>query len=194
MRKGLLYAPMILLLLLCSCGTTNKTTEEIQARYAGIQTAAMEAEVISHLEAEDRTYLLRCDYNASGESETTVLEPAELAGLTAILEGEGLSLRYDGSCLSAGDASDVSPADCLPRLMRSVAQGYVKAQGSEKIEGTPCDYALFDTTGENGKVEVAVWFTKDDGRPYYWEFSQGNQVILSGTCRSFAAAEAETAE
>jgi outer membrane lipoprotein-sorting protein len=193
-RKGLLYAPMILLLL-CSCGATNEQTSDIQSRYANVESATMEAEVISHLEVEDRTYVLSRTYSAEGESQTTVVEPAELAGLMAGLTGEELTLTYDGSCLSAGEQNDVSPADCLPRLIRAIAQGYVKEQGNEKIEGVDCRYALFDTTGrDGGKVAYAVWFAKDDGRPYYWEISCGGKVIMSGTCRSFSTTEKQTGE
>jgi outer membrane lipoprotein-sorting protein len=193
-RKELLYAPMILLLL-CSCGATNEQTTDIQARYASIESAVFEADVCSHLEAEDRSYTLTCQYHADGASETTVMQPAELAGLTAVLEGEELKLTYDGSCLSAGEDNDISPADCLPRLLRAIAQGYVKEQGSEKMEDVDCRYALFDTTGrDGGKVEYAVWLAKDDGRPYYWEISCSGKVILSGTCRSFTATEQQTEE
>lgn len=190
MRKLLMLCAPMILLLLCSCGAATGQTAELQSQYQATQTAVMEAEVTSHLSTDDRTYTLRCDYDAAGRSDVTVLAPASLAGLTAGVEGDKLTLNYDGSCLDAGLLGDVCAADCLPRLMKAVSGGYVTEQSREKLEGTECLRVVFDTTGSSGeKVDYAVWFTASEQLPCYMEISTGGQVVLSGVFHSFTKGE-----
>jgi len=189
-RKLLLLCAPMILLLLCACGASAGQTAELQTQYQNIRTAVMEAEVISHLPTDDRTYTLRCSYDASGKSTVAVLAPASLANLTAGVEGDKLTLSYDGSCLDAGLLGDVCAADCLPRLMRAVSEGYVTERSREKLAGNEYLRVVFDTTGPSGaKVDYAVWFTDPEQLPYYMEISTGGQVALSGVFRSFTKGE-----
>lgn len=190
MRKMLLFCAPMILLLLCSCGATAGQTENLQTQYQNVQTASMEAEITSHLEKDDRTFTLRCDYDAAGKSTISVLAPADMADLSAVVEGDKLSLAYDGTCLDAGLLGDVCAADCLPRLMRAAATGYVTERGEEKIDGIPCLRVVFDVTGgSGGKVNYAVWFAQSDLTPHYMEISTGGTVILSGVFHAFTVGE-----
>ena len=104
MRKALLFAPM-LLLLLTACGGGEKKEEDLtaqlQAQYAAVASATMEADITCHYEDEARQYTLLCAYTPQA-STVTVLSPANLAGISATVEDGTLSLSYDGISLDAG--------------------------------------------------------------------------------------------
>ena len=70
--------------LLCGCGGGEKTLA-VQEQYRTVRTADMEAEVVSHTATDDRRFVLTCQYDTEGQSITTVKEPQELKGLTAVL-------------------------------------------------------------------------------------------------------------
>ena len=93
--------PLLLCLLLCGCGGTE-TGNAVQEQYRTVRTAQMEAEVTSHTSADSRTFTLQCRYDAAGDSVTTVTAPGELAGLTAIVSGEDMTISCDGLQLPAG--------------------------------------------------------------------------------------------
>ena len=77
MRKALLFAPM-LLLLLTACGGGEKKEEDLtaqlQAQYAAVASATMEADITCHYEDEARQYTLLCAYTPQA-STVTVLSP-----------------------------------------------------------------------------------------------------------------------
>ena len=97
----------------------------------------MEAEITCHLETENRTFTVSCDWTPTGAG-TTVTGPEDLAGLTASVSGEDLTVSYDGAALSAGSLRDVAPANCLPWLLRAMEEGYLVDAGQETLEGLDC--------------------------------------------------------
>lgn len=176
-------------LLLCGCGT-GETAASVQEQYRTVVTAEMEAEVISRQESGDRTFTLTCRYQREGQSVTTVVEPEELKGLTAVLVDGELSLESRGELLPAGDVTDVCPANCLPLLLETLAAGYLAEQGTETLEGTACLRLTLETTGCSGEtVRCAVWLEENSLLPLYAEYAQNGQVVLtvrmvSFTCRT----------
>ena len=101
MRKALLFAPMLMLLLTACGGEEKDPAAELQAQYANLAGAVMEAEVSCHYADEDRAYTLLCDY-APERSTVTVLSPANLAGISATVENGTLTLSYEDISLDAG--------------------------------------------------------------------------------------------
>ena len=130
MKKMILW---LLLAAVCLCGCGRKTasqTDALRQRYRDMQAAHMEAEITCHLETENRTFTVSCDWTPTGTG-TTVTAPEDLAGLTASVSGEDLTVSYDGAALSAGSLRDVAPANCLPWLLHAVAEGYLAEAGRE---------------------------------------------------------------
>ena len=68
---------------------------------------------------------------------TTVMAPEELAGLSATVTGEKLLIQYDGPALAAGVGDTVSPANCIPYLLRALAEGYVLEVGRRRCWRIP---------------------------------------------------------
>lgn len=185
MKKCLVWL-LAAALLLTSCGKkTASQAESLRQRYRELQTARMEAEITCHLETEQRTYTVQCQWDRAG-ARTTVTGPEDLAGLTASVSGEDLTVSYDGAALSAGSLRDLAPANCLPWLMRATEEGYLVDAGQETLEELDCLRLALDTTAPGGKVLCTVWLG-GDGAPLYAEFSQDSRVVLTARLLSFTS-------
>ena len=177
---------LAVLALLAGCGKkTASQAESLRQRYREMQAAHMEAEITCHLETENRTFTVSCDWTPTGAG-TTVTGPEDLAGLTASVSGEDLTVSYDGAALSAGSLRDVAPANCLPWLLRAMEEGYLVEAGQETLEGLDCLRLALDTTAPGGKVLCTVWLG-GDGAPLYAEFSQDSRVVLTARLLSFTS-------
>lgn len=183
--KKIFASLLPLLLLLTACGETAQTAENIQTQYARLATADLAAKVTCHLSGESRTYELTCVVTTDGAS-TTVTAPEELAGITATISPDGLTVTYDGTALSAGDLYDVCPANCLPYLLNAIAEGYLLEQGTEDLDGVACYRMALDTTAKSGeKVLCTVWIDQNTLIPRYAEFAQNDTVILTAEMAAF---------
>ena len=183
--KKLFALLLPLTLLLTACGEGVQTAKNIQTQYAQLSTADMAAKVTCHLGEETRTYELTCTVTTDGAS-TTVTAPEELAGITATVTPDGLTVTYDGTSLSAGDLYDVCPANCLPYLLNAVADGYLLEQNAEDLNGVPCYRMALDTTAKSGeKVLCTVWIDQETLIPRYAEFAQNDTVLLTAELTAF---------
>ena len=159
MKKCLVWL-LAAALLLAGCGKkTASQAESLRQRYREMQAAHMEAEITCHLETENRTFTVSCDWTPTGAG-TTVTGPEDLAGLT--------------------------PANCLPWLLRAMEEGYLVDAGQETLEGLDCLRLALDTTAPGGKVLCTVWLG-GDGAPLYAEFSQDSRVVLTARLLSFTS-------
>ena len=176
------------LLLLCGCG--GRKALDVQEQYRSVTSAELEAEAFSCSVSAGRCLTLSCRYNPPGQSVTTDTATRELAGLSAVLAGDTLSVRSGDTLLPAGASTDVCPANCLPYLLDALSGGYLTEQNEETLEGTPCLRLSLDTVAPSGApVQCAVWLDKTTLIPLYGEFSQNGQVVLtvkmlSFTCRT----------
>ena len=185
MKKVLLLA-LCLTLLLCGCGRgEEEEVRALQQRYDALQQATMGSEITCHFDGGSRSFTVVTTCEAQGAT-TTITAPEELAGISATVTGEELLLRYEGAALSAGVPAVLSPAACVPYLLRSVAQGYLLDYGGETIDGMDCLRAAFDTTAPDGsKILCTVWFERETGVPCYTEFSTDGVVVLTIRTLSF---------
>lgn len=184
--------PLLLCAVLCGCGG-GETGNAVQEQYRTLETARLEAEVTSHTSTDSRTFTLLCSYDADGDAVTTVTDPGELAGLTAVVSGTDMTLSSEGLQLPAGASLDICPANCLPYLLRALADGYVLEQSSEALDDTPCLRLALDTTapGGGGKVLCAVWLDAEGLFPRYAEFSRNEQVVLTVKLLAFTCTTSE---
>ena len=178
MRKALLFAPM-LMLLLAGCGGEEKDlAADIQSQYAALTSAVMEADVTCHYDDEVRAYTLLCAYTPES-STVTVLAPENLSGISATVADGKLTLSYDDISLDAGSysAAAVSPVAALPKLMEAAASGYVTEQSEEKLEERDCLRLSCDLSGEEG-TQYATWFDEETLLPLKSEVSAGGTVVF----------------
>lgn len=179
MRKALLFAPMLMLLLTaCGGGEERDAAAELQAQYAAVASAAMEAEVTCHYADEVRTYTLLCAYTPA-KSTVTVLSPANLSGISATVTEGALQLSYEDVSLDAGgySAAAISPVAALPRLMEAAALGYVTEQSEETLEERPCLRLSCDLAGEEGTV-YTTWFDRETLLPLRSEIAADGALVF----------------
>lgn len=181
--------PWLLLaaLLLTGCGRAKKA-EALQEHYAAVRSAELTADVVCHLAGGSRTFTLDCAYDRDGNSAVTVTAPEELAGITASVSGEDLTLTYGDLSLSAGMLTDLCPANCLPWLLKAASSGYVLEEGREVLGETGCLRLALDTTAPSGdKVVIAAWFDDETLDPVYAEFTIADHLVMSAEITSFRA-------
>lgn len=187
MRKALLFAPM-LMLLLTACGGRGEKADpaaELQAQYAAVASATMEADVTCNYGDEERVYTLLCAYTPEG-STVTVLSPAALSGISAAVSDGKLSLSYEDVSLDAGEyaAAAVSPVVVLPRLMTAAAAGYVTEQSEETLDERPCLRLACDLPDDES-VLYTTWFDRETLLPLRSEVSADGEVVFRVAWNNF---------
>ena len=187
MRKALLFAPM-LMLLLTACGGGGEKTDpaaELQAQYAAVASATMEADVTCHYDDEERVYTLLCVYTPT-ESTVTVLSPAALSGISATVADGELPLSYEDISLDAGtySAAAISPVAALPRLMMAAASGYVTEQSEETVNERPCLRLACDLPDDE-KILYTTWFDQETLLPLRSEISADGTVAFQVAWNKF---------
>lgn len=177
MRRGFL-AGLLALVLLCGCAAEQPgRAEALAQKYAALPGYAAEVKVDVPRPAETLHYT----FSVRGEGEETrvrVLEPEELAGVTATLRGEELTLSYDDLVLDAGSASSrVSALSGVPLVLRAAAEGFVCTENTEQWGGEEALRVCYETEREGETLHVTVFFAADDA-PLYAEIAQGEKIIL----------------
>lgn len=197
MRKAMLFAPMLMLLLTaCGGGPEKDPVEELQRQYAVVGAATMEADVTCSYEDEVREYTLLCAYTPQS-STVTVLSPASLSGISATVEGEELTLSYEDISLDAGSytADAVSPVAALPGLMKAAAEGYPTEQSRETVGERSC-LRLACYLGDEADILYTTWFDEETLLPLQSEISVEGKTVFAVAWSRFEVTEyvAEPAE
>ena len=87
----------------------------------------------------------------------------------------------------------MSPANCIPYLLRALAEGYVLEVGEETLEDIPCLRLALDTTDADGeKVVCTVWLAEED--PVYAELSRDGKLLLSVRFTAFQQTKSDGGE
>ena len=180
MRKALLFAPM-LMLLLTACGGGEEKVDpaaELQAQYAALASATMEADVTCHYTDEVRTYTLLCAYTPA-ESTVTVLSPANLSGISATVADGKLHLSYEDISLDAGSysAAAISPVAALPRLMAAAGSGYITEQSKETLAERECLRLACDLPDDEATV-YTTWFDQETLLPLRSEIAVDGETVF----------------
>lgn len=187
--KKIIPGVLLTILLLCGCGGgSTEEAQEAQRHYAQLQGACLEAELCCHLETESRSFTVSCNWQRDQGASTTVTAPEHLAGLTASVSGQELTVSYDGIALSAGALWDIVPANALPWLLRALSEGYLLEAGRETLEGEDClRLSLDNSLSGGGKLLCTVWLRRADLLPLYAEFSQDGRMVLTARLLSFTS-------
>ena len=189
MRKTLLFAPMLMLLLTGCGGEKTDPVAGLQQQYAAVESATMEADITCHYDDEVREYTLLCAYTPE-RSTVTVLAPENLAGISAAIEGGMLTLSYDDLSLDAGtySAAAVSPVVALPKLVEAAAWGYPTEQSEEMIGERTCIRLGCDLNDEPGTV-YTTWFDKETLLPLKSEIAADGVLVFEIAWSRFEVTE-----
>ncbi len=186
MRKALLFAPMLMLLLTaCGGGEEKDLGAELQQQYAQLSAATMEADITCHYGDEVREYTMLCAYTPDS-STVTVLAPEDLAGISATVSGGELTLSYDDISLDAGtySAAAVSPVAALPRLMEAAGRGFVTEHSRETVGERQCLRLCCDLEGQEDTV-YATWFDEETLLPIHSEILDDGVLVFAVEWKQF---------
>ena len=118
------------------------------------------------------------------------MSPENLAGISATLEGETLTLSYDDISLDAGSysAASISPVAALPKLMAAAATGYLTEQSEETVSDRPCLRLAFDLS-EDEETLYTTWFDQETLLPLQSEISADGAVVFEVSWKRFEITE-----
>lgn len=164
-------------LLLCGCAaeSTDTRAEDLQAKYAAMAGCEATVDVWSASRDETAHYRLKLE-KKDGKSRMTVLEPEELAGISAVVSGDALSLAYDGAVLSAGAAPGLSAVNAADVALRAAATGYVTERSRERYDDTDA-LRLCCETELNGEILYVTMYFDDVGAPLYAEIEHDGEIL-----------------
>ena len=131
---------------------------------------------------------LSCMCEPDGKSTVEVLEPETIAGIRAVLDGDGGRIEYEDICLNAGTlgSQHLSPAACLPGIISALRDGWLLEENREKWKEIPCVRMTFDQDGgHDGKIVSTIWLKEEDGTPLRGEISTDGKKILTAEFTEF---------
>lgn len=184
----LLAGALLLPLSACRADERADCIAAVREKYASAAGYSASAEVVFCDGTERLAYTLRFDADAE-ETRVTVLSPDLLAGVTAHLAADTLTLEYDGLVLDAGGTIDgVSAVNCVPLVLRAVAEGYLTEESEEEIDrGGERVHALrlgFESEHGSGTLRCIVWFD-DAGLPLRAEIAENEKITAYMEFTSF---------
>ncbi len=147
------------------------------------------AELTAQGEDEVFACTLDCVLHPDGTATVTVVEPAEIAGISATVSQEGTKVVFDGLELDCGDLSgSVTPVGAPGLLHAAWTGGYIAAAGRE--DGRTLTRYLLGSGREERQVDV--WFD-DSGTPMDCEIVEAGRVVVSCCLRDWSLDSTEDA-
>lgn len=129
MRKKLISALMIPLLLLTGCGEREA---KLQNGFADFRqslneekTVTATVELTANLDDSEQTYILVMTAEA-GKTRLVITEPELLAGVAATVTDDGAEVSYDDVALAVPPVSEegITPVSALPAILKAAREGY----------------------------------------------------------------------
>ena len=176
-----IFALLAVMALLTACAARQEAdsrADELQARYAALETCTARLDAAVVRETETLRYTLDVEKNGE-ETRIRVLAPEELADIGATVRRDGvLRLTFDGTVLDAGSIMPgVSALNAADIFLHAAAHGYITERNSERFGETENALRLcFETEQDSEKLLVAAWFDETD-RPLYAEIECGGEIL-----------------
>lgn len=174
------YAAMLIclaaLLSGCAAEQTDTRAEDLQRKYAAMDGYAATVELTTAERDESTRYRLDVK-SEGGETRVTVLEPEAIAGVSATVSGDALSLVYDGMALSAGGAAtELNAVNGTDAVLRAAAEGFIAEHNHERYGDADALRLCLETELNGETLHVAVWFDEQDA-PLYAEIERDGWVM-----------------
>ncbi|MPM35577.1 hypothetical protein SDC9_82170 [bioreactor metagenome] len=197
MRRVFLCALMTALCLLPSgCSTAGSRDKEdelalgIRTQYIAMNACAGQVALTADYGERVYEYVLSFSYEKDNGLTLTVVEPANLAGITAKVEDGSTTLQYDGVVLETGPLSGtgLSPIDALPALLTYAKEGYIAECGMERLGEVSClRICCRDPNAKLGEGEEgALWFDAGTHDLVRGEISSDGFVVVRCEFQEFS--------
>lgn len=182
MRQKWIAVPMLMLCLLCACG--SKETDSVQApvdfRSALLAHRGCGFTLEARADSGEGLWVLtlECELDQRGSGTVTVLAPDSIAGITVALEADSEQLRYQDLALGLDllPGTELAPAAAPGRIVRAWAQDWIASAGPEGETQLVCY--------EDPGLEIRTWFDPA-GTPLRAELLRNGQSCFAGEIRNF---------
>lgn len=160
----------------CAAEQTDTRAEDLQRRYAAMDGYAATVELTTAERDESTRYRLDVE-KKGGETRVTVLEPEAIAGVSAVVSGDALSLTYDGMALAAGGAeTELNAVNGTDVVLRAAAEGFITEQNTERYGDTDALRLCLETELNGETLYVTAYFDEQDA-PLYAEIERDGWVM-----------------
>ncbi|MBQ1371385.1 MAG: hypothetical protein IIY70_00510 [Oscillospiraceae bacterium] len=182
MRQKWLAVPMLMLCLLCACGSkeTNPVQAAVEFRSALLTHGGCGFTLEAQADSGEGVWALtlECNLDQRGGGTVTVLAPESIAGISAALDAETGQLRYQDLALGLDllPGTELAPAAVPGRIVRAWAEDWIASVGPEGEAQLVC----YEEPG----LEVRTWFDAA-GTPLRAELLRNGQRCFAGEIQNF---------
>ena len=186
MKQKLFPVLMISLALLCGCSKEEPTEERFIEFREAMQDCylVLDAEIKADYGEYVEEYTIASRETTEG-TDLEVLEPEAVRGICATMDGEELSLAYEGVILDVGSLTSigVTPLSGLPVLANALRKGHVERCWTETHGDRE---ALAVSLCVEESTVVTVWLDHGDLTPYSAELAESGQTVLFYTITNWS--------
>ena len=166
------------LLVSCSAGASlSDAVREIQDDYRAAENISGVASISANYGERVYDYRISFDFSPSGGT-LEILEPEEIAGVTAKISDGGATLVFDGAEVYAGEIlpDGTSPVAAVPIMADVWRNGLVTESVRERLSGEDCVSVAFRVSDE---VYLRTWFDLKTQLPLRSEFVYSGYSVIT---------------
>lgn len=168
----------------CKMEQTQDAAAAVQAHYAALPAATLQAEVTVDVGDSLFTYTLDYAYDADGADTQTILAPESVAGIALRITGElgqEITLQYADTVLDFGlvAGNGCSPADGLFYLLHDLAYATPTEVGTDTIGERDVITLKYEGIDDLQGIARAVWLDAQTYAPVAAEIYCNNTRILT---------------
>ena len=166
--------------MLAACSGSGKSVEElvqeIREDLENAQRLILNAQITADYGDRVHNFTIRYSGNAD-TGEIAILAPEQIAGVTAEVTMNGMTLVFDGVRLETGSLTDsgLSPAMAIPLLISEWRGGRITFAGFERYGAL--DTVVLETAVDDSVVQK-TWFDSRTLLPIRSEISDGGVLVL----------------
>ena len=189
-----LGVPMIILLLLTSCGFSDGNEAEqmaldIRGSYLEMTSCASTMDVVADYGQRVYYYTMDMTWEQDAEMVLTITAPENIAGLTVRGEDGESALIYDGVQVETGPLyqGGMSPVDAVPTFLYQAREGFIAECSIEVVDEVEIlRICCRDPEGMAGTgEETTLWFDPTTGNLLRGELSMDGITVIQVTFLTF---------
>ena len=162
----------------CAAGDhQEERAEALQRKYAALAAWSGTVEAAVPREEEMLRYVLRME-RKDGATRAEVLEPENIAGISATVKDDALSVAFEGMVLDAGKAGEkLNAVNGADLTVNAIASGYVTERSVERFGEEDALRLCFESGAAGEKMLCTVFFDAED-RPLHAEWEREGEILL----------------